>query len=127
MILSETLVPYNGRLRLQDVSFVSLSDIDQQLLELEIDRQNIIRRIGIYAAANPSEIFGHPVDVTLDSKLNDTINEYDDIVLKIFNLRLAKSIIEQYKFSTIEGMSNSVAFKKAVVDKYADLKQDKED
>ena len=122
--MTEFLTPKDGQITLYDVSFVSLNDIESQIHDYELERQKLIGNLKMFIASNPSDMFEKPIDESINDKVIDLIDDYDNTVKKIFTLVFAKRIIERYKYSTTEPMTDAEAFERAVIDKYADIREE---
>ena len=119
--METTINVRNNRISFNDVRVFSLNDLERQIEEKHQTIESIKSELYMIGMAHPKDLVS---DRDVIGKIKSLVDEKIDIILDesitLQNLYIIKALVEKYKY--IDNMSDEEAWKAAVVDDYAELR-----
>lgn len=115
---------HNGEVCFRGISISSWNDLQAQIKDKEDYLIEIKEQLKMMAIAQPRDIVGKDDDIVfaIKHRIDDVMEDYEDNCRTLYYLYAIQGLIEDYKYKA--DMSLEDAWNAAVVDMYADLRNE---
>lgn len=122
MSIHQIIKPHNGEVCFRGILIRSWNDLLTQIKDKEDYLIEIKEQLKMIAIAQPRDLVGKDDDIVfaIKHRIDDVMEDYEDNCKTLYYLYAIQGLIEDYKYKA--DMSLEDAWKAAVVDMYADLR-----
>lgn len=122
MSIHQIIKPHNGEICFRGISIRSWNDLLAQIKDKEDYLIEIKEQLKMIAIAQPRDLVGKDDDIVfaIKHRIDDVMEDYEDNCKTLYYLYAIQGLIEDYKYKA--DMNLEDAWKAAVVDMYADLR-----